>query len=321
MGTAVVTAASSGICAVYADRPAATTSSLPRATRSVSDRDAARMTDPASGKKHRVAQRPHVVLYQSGDRFGRGHCNSGDAFAPHLERPRAGTTIVNWAPIARQIVTRANQSIAEFGPIFQALGMDGGVDHEKIRRNIDARADATSAAEAQREALRQAIAFKKYEFDAHGVEMNQRYRSAAIVADGQPAPAFPADPELHYAPTTWPGARLPHVWVFDRAGRQISTLDLCGHGEFTLLTGIGGEPWLAAAAAVSAELGLPIRTHVIGPRRPIEDLAGDWARARDIGDSGCLLVRPDHHVCWRSASLAAEPEADLRRVLTSILAR
>jgi 2,4-dichlorophenol 6-monooxygenase len=32
------------------------------------------------------------------------------------------------APIAKQIVTRANQSIAEFGPIFEALGMGEGVD-------------------------------------------------------------------------------------------------------------------------------------------------------------------------------------------------
>ena len=68
------------------------------------------------------------------------------------------------APIAKQIVTRANQSIAEFGPIFEALGMDGGVDHDKIQRNMDARCDATPAAEKQREALRKAIDFKKYEF-------------------------------------------------------------------------------------------------------------------------------------------------------------
>jgi 2,4-dichlorophenol 6-monooxygenase len=35
--------------------------------------------------------------------------------------------------------------------------MDGGVDHDKIQRNMEARADATPAAAAQREA----IAFKK----------------------------------------------------------------------------------------------------------------------------------------------------------------
>jgi 2,4-dichlorophenol 6-monooxygenase len=64
---------------------------------------------------------------------------------------------------------------------------------------------------------------------------------------------------------------LAHVWVYERSGRKVSTLDLCGHGEFTLLTGIGGEAWVLAAGKVGAELCLPIRTHVIGPRRAIED--------------------------------------------------
>lgn len=225
------------------------------------------------------------------------------------------------APIARQIVTRANQSIAEFGPIFAALGMDGGVDHEKIQRNMDARCDATPQAERQREALRQAIAFKKYEFDAHGVEMNQRYNSGAVVTDGQPEPAFRQDPDLHYAPTTWPGARLPHAWVFDRRGARHSTLDLTGKGRFTLLTGLGGEAWVAAAEAVGVELGLTIRTRVIGPRCAYEDHGGEWACLREIADNGCVLVRPDHHVAWRAASLADEPEAELRRVLLHVLGR
>lgn len=225
------------------------------------------------------------------------------------------------APIARQIVRRANQSIAEFGPIFDALGLTGGVDPVKMQANMDARSRATPEAEAQREAIRKAIAFKKYEFDAHGVEMNQRYRSRAVVTDGQPEPPFTRDPELHYEPTTWPGARLPHVWVFDREGRQHSTLDLCGKGRFTLFTGIGGEPWGEAAAVVGPEFGLDIVVRVIGPRRPIEDHTGDWARAREITDSGVLLVRPDQHVAWRAERLAADPAAELRRVLSAILDR
>jgi 2,4-dichlorophenol 6-monooxygenase len=72
----------------------------------------------------------------------------------------------------------------------------------------------------QRAAIREAIAFKKYEFDAHGVEMNQRYKSDAVVTDGQMEPAFELDAELHYQPTTWPGARIPHVWLFDRNGES-----------------------------------------------------------------------------------------------------
>jgi 2,4-dichlorophenol 6-monooxygenase len=223
------------------------------------------------------------------------------------------------APVAKQIVTRANKSIAEFGPIFEALGMDGGVDHEKIQRNMDARCDATPAAEKQREALRKAIEFKKYEFDCHGVEMNQRYTSSAAVTDGQPEPAYEKDKELHYAPTTWPGARIPHVWVFSKDGKQHSTLDITGKGKFTLITGIGGDQWVKAAAAATKELGLDIVTRVIGPRRDFEDHVGDWARARDIGDTGCLLVRPDHHVAWRSFAITKSPGKDLTAALKKIL--
>jgi len=226
------------------------------------------------------------------------------------------------APIAKQIVTRANQSIAEFGPIFEALGMGEGVDPVQMQKNLTARTGGTEAAERQREAIRKSIAFKKYEFDAHGVEMNQRYRSGAVVTDGQIEPAFALDADLHYQPTTWPGARLPHAWVYRHGtGAEISTLDLCGHGRFTLLTGLGGEPWVAAAEAVGQELGIEITTHVIGPRQPHEDHSGDWARASEIRDSGCLLVRPDHHVAWRAEVLAASPKAELGRVMRQILAR
>ncbi len=223
------------------------------------------------------------------------------------------------APVAKQIVTRANKSIGEFGPIFEALGMDGGVDHEKIQRNMDARCDATPAAEKQREALRKAIEFKKYEFDCHGVEMNQRYTSQAAVTDGQPEPAYLQDKELHYAPTTWPGARIPHVWVFSKDGKQHSTLDITGKGKFTLITGIGGDDWVKAAQAAGKELGLDIVTRVIGPRRDFEDHVGDWARAREIGDTGCLLVRPDHHVAWRAFAMSKTPASDLAAALKKIL--
>jgi 2,4-dichlorophenol 6-monooxygenase len=212
------------------------------------------------------------------------------------------------APVAKQIVTRANQSIGEFGPIFEALGMADGVSPEKMQANMDARCDNTPAGERQRAALREAFAFKKYEFDAHGVEMNQRYRSGAVVTDGQVEPEFELDAELHYQPTTWPGA-------------QHSTLDLCGHGRFTLLTGIGGAGWGEAAAKVGREFGMEIAVRVIGPRQTFLDHTGDWARAREVRDSGCVLVRPDHHVCWRADEIAGDPAGELRRVLAAVLAR
>ena len=226
------------------------------------------------------------------------------------------------APVAKQIVTRANQSIAEFGPIFESLGMGEGVDPEVMQKNLVARCDATPAAEKQREAIREAIAFKKYEFDAHGVEMNQRYRSGAIETDGQIEPAFELDAELHYQPTTWPGARVPHVWDYDHdTGERFSTLDLTGRGRFTILTGIGGEGWEEAANAIGEEMGIDLSVHVIGPRRQYVDHVGDWARAREVTDSGCVLVRPDHHVAWRIDTMPDDPKAELARVFAKVLNR
>jgi len=61
--------------------------------------------------------------------------------------------------------------------------------------------------------------------------------------------------------------------------------------------------------------------HVIGPRQAFVDHVGDWARASEITDTGCLLVRPDHHVAWRKEKMADDPAGELRRVLSQILAR
>jgi 2,4-dichlorophenol 6-monooxygenase len=227
---------------------------------------------------------------------------------------------VERAPIAKQIVTRANQSIEEFGPIFKALGLLESIDPVKMQQNMDARCDDTAAAEEQRKAIREAIAYKVYEFDAHGVEMNQRYKSKAVVTDGQPEPKFEKDAELHYQPTTWPGARVPHAWVFGENRAKVSTLDLCGKGRFTVLTGIGGKPWIDAAKAVGSELGIDLAGHLIGPRQEWQDLTGEWANAREVRDGGIVLVRPDQHVCWRHETLAKDPASELRRVFKSLLA-
>ena len=223
------------------------------------------------------------------------------------------------APIGEQIVLRANKSIQEFGPIFDALGLLDTTDPEQMRANMEIRKENSPRGAESRAKLKAAIELKNYEFNGHGVELNQRYRSAAVVADGTPEPASARDPELYYAATTWPGARLPHCWV-GHAGREVSTRDLAGSGRFVLLTGIGGDAWVEAARAVSERTGAPIAAYVIGPGREVEDVYDDWARAREVGESGCVLVRPDGFVAWRRAERAADCEAALGQALDGILA-
>ncbi|MFI6253947.1 FAD-dependent oxidoreductase [Streptomyces sp. NPDC051016] len=223
------------------------------------------------------------------------------------------------APVGRQIVTRANKSIGETAPIFEALDGLTPQTPEQLWANIAARKDATEAAGKQRARLRDAIAHKVYEFNAHGVDLNQRYSaesSTAVVPDGTPDPGFARDPELYHQPSSRPGAKLPHAWITSGT-RTVSTLDTVGKGRFTLLTGIGGEGWLRAARARS----LDIATVVIGPGQEYEDPYGDWARLSEVSDAGALLVRPDGYVAFRHASAAEDAAEVLARALGRILGR
>jgi 2,4-dichlorophenol 6-monooxygenase len=228
---------------------------------------------------------------------------------------------VERAPVARQIVERANQSIADTGRILAALDVADTTEAGILERQLELRTAPGPEGEKIRQGLREAIAYKSYEFNAHGVEHNHRYASAAVVPDGTPMPEFVRDPELYAQPTTWPGAKLPHTWV-TRDGRRVSTLDLGGHGSFSVWTGIGGEAWLQAATAATAVTGLPITGISIGPRQEFEDPYGTWAELREIEDGGVLLVRPDLYVAARHIGApGSDDEAAtwLRSALGSVL--
>jgi 2,4-dichlorophenol 6-monooxygenase len=102
---------------------------------------------------------------------------------------------------------------------------------------------------------------------------------------------------------------------------RLATLDLAPYSRFTIITGIAGEAWSDAAAKVSADLSVPLDTVVIGPGREVTDLYFDWARRREVEESGALLIRPDKHVAWRASSLPNDPQTVLRDVLVSLLGR
>jgi 2,4-dichlorophenol 6-monooxygenase len=217
-------------------------------------------------------------------------------------------------------VLRANQSSREFGQFFEVLGLTEAETEAEMREQIEERKANTPRGAAKRAALVEAMELKNYEFNAHGVEMGQFYSSTAIVSDGSLRPAPQRDPELYYQPSTVPGSHLPHVWVGD-ATRKLSTLDLAPYTAFTLIAGIAGEAWALAAGKVADDLGVPIGTVIIGPGREITDIYYDWARVREIEEDGVLLIRPDKHIGWRSATLPENPEQALRAVMTSLLGK
>jgi 2,4-dichlorophenol 6-monooxygenase len=216
------------------------------------------------------------------------------------------------APVGRQIVDRANLSRDQFLPIFETLGIAGGGDDEAITLGMKALDAPDADGAARRARMAEAIELKNFEFNAHGVEMNQRYESTAVIPDGSPAEVFRKDKELYVQATTRPGARLPHVWLVGADGHRLSTLDLVGHGRFTLLTGISGAAWVDAAAA------LPVTVTRIGVDG-LRDAYGDWLRAREIEEDGALLVRPDGYLAWRAARLPEDPTAALTRAYNSVV--
>ena len=230
------------------------------------------------------------------------------------------TYSVERAPVAKQIVTRANQSSREFVALFEALGVTEARTEAEMVERIEERKADTPEGRAKRAAVAKAMELKNYEFNAHGVELGQFYESTAVVSDGSPRPTPERDPELYYQASTVPGSRLPHCWVGD-ARRKLSIHDLTPYDRFTLLTGVTGAPWVTAAERVGAELGVPIATVVIGPGQQVTDLYFDWERLREVEEDGVVLVRPDTHVGWRSRDLPEDPEQALRSAMAAILGR
>ncbi|MFE2068090.1 FAD-dependent oxidoreductase [Streptomyces sp. NPDC059467] len=227
------------------------------------------------------------------------------------------------APVGRQIVERANLSRDQFGPIFDVLGIGGGGDEAAIADGLAALDAPTPEGAKKRRRLEEAIQLKNYEFNAHGVEMNQRYVSTAVLPDDAPAEVWENDRELTAQPTTRPGAKLPHAWLVDADGERLSTLDVVGDGTFTVLTGLSGDVWDTAATACRAELGVPLRVVRIGDDN-CRDAYGEWSRVSEIAEDGVLLVRPDGHVAWRRATApetARSAQDELLGALRRVLAR
>ncbi|GAA4906777.1 2,4-dichlorophenol 6-monooxygenase [Actinomycetospora succinea] len=218
-------------------------------------------------------------------------------------------------PVGEQIVARANQSRVDYAPLNDCFRTEGEAD--PIAAGLAKLRDPSPAGVEVRAALTEALELKNHEFNAQGVELNQRYTSTAVVPDPNAAPEeWPCDPELYLQATTRPGAKVPHTWLVDARGRRTSTLDVTGHGQFTLLTGFAGQAWVAAVR----KLDLPFLDAVVVGAKGTEDPYRGWDRLREVHDAGAVLVRPDGFVAWRHLD-AQWDDDDAQRALEDALHR
>lgn len=216
------------------------------------------------------------------------------------------------APVGKQIVQRANQSRFDYKYLKDVFGFDDGIKTQaQMLERIFA---ATDEGAEIREQLFKALEIKHYEFNAQGTELNQRYASNAVIAEAGEE-AFLKDPQLYLQATTRPGAKVPHTWVIDAKGQKHSTLDITGKGRFTLLTGLSGTGWKAAADS----LAMPYLDVVQIGSRHFRDVYGTWNLKSEVHEAGAVLVRPDGYVAWR---MAEKPSADFdyQQALRQVLA-
>lgn len=211
------------------------------------------------------------------------------------------------APVGKQIVARANQSRRDYKGLNLCFRDPSAPD--AVAGGLNLLADPGQEGVERREALAQALQVKNYEFNAQGVELNQRYESGCVIVDeAAGAEVWKRDPQLYLQATTRPGAKLPHAWLVGEDGRRVSTLDLIGKGQFTLITGISGQAWVEAARY----LNLPfLRTLTVGLPGAL-DVYCSWHAVREVDEAGAILVRPDGMVAWREPHAARDSIAAIQ---------
>jgi len=122
-----------------------------------------------------------------------------------------------------------------------------------------------------------------------GAELGYRYVDSPIVC------VIPGGPEHRfrvYEPSTWPGARLPHVWLADGTPMQ----DHIPYEGYTLLRLGGTNADTSALEKALRALGAPVA---------VLDMPDD--APRQVYGHDLLLLRPDLHVVWRGNRPPEDP--------------
>jgi 2-polyprenyl-6-methoxyphenol hydroxylase-like FAD-dependent oxidoreductase len=129
-----------------------------------------------------------------------------------------------------------------------------------------------------------------------GAELGYRYVDSPVICN---VPGGPEHLFREYQPTTWPGARLPHLWRNDGTAMQDQIPD-----GFTILKLGGTRAEAGGLQRAIAARGAPVAVLDV-PDRVVREVYG-----YDL-----ILVRPDLHVVWRG-NAAPQDAAEVAAVAT-----
>ncbi len=159
--------------------------------------------------------------------------------------------------------------------------------HAQYRPNI--RENTPEGAAARENLVRVASVEQPKSNEMIGAELGYRYVDSPIVC------ALPGGPEHRfrtYEPSTWPGARLPHVWLADGTPMQ----DHIPYEGYTLLR-------LGRTNADTSGLEKALRAS----GAPLAVLDTPDEAPRQVYGHDLLLLRPDLHVAWRGDRPPEDP--------------
>jgi 2-polyprenyl-6-methoxyphenol hydroxylase-like FAD-dependent oxidoreductase len=154
-----------------------------------------------------------------------------------------------------------------------------------------------SAAGAQARARLAEVADREQRWsnDLLGIELGYRYQDSPLIIPGE---GEGPDPDsFEYTPTTWPGARLPHVWLddgtalHDHLGRRYYLLRITASAS----TAAHATGFPQALSRAFGRLGAPFGT--------LEVRSADAAAVFE--GHRLILVRPDLHIAWRDSGPGA----------------
>jgi hypothetical protein len=225
-------------------------------------------------------------------------------------------------PVGTKLVKASTAGMTSHAAVWEALGAFAPTYQQGVREREEL-AHATEGGAKRRAILHNALEGMRVEGESLGMQMNQHYISSAVYLDDEmPRATFEGNDITNAIVTTYPGSRLPHAWLTDKVPtHKISTVDLTGRGAFALLIGHGGGAWRTAAKGVSESMKIPINAYGIGWGLEYHDKDRAWFHRREVEDDGCILVRPDNYVAWRSMTMIPNCEEKLLAVLRSVLSR